>query len=151
VSQIQQTLAQVNPGRLPSNTLPNPKGQHEVNTMVLKSGKVVDAIPVVKKPRRKWEEPVLEQIVPKEPSKVNLGTPTQSVEEFSQPVENAPRTKIESRSKPATVCPLTSPLIITNVPFPSRLQKQVKEEKDKEILDVFKKVRVNIPLLDVIK
>lgn len=151
VSQIQQTLAQVNPGRLPSSTLPNPKGQHEVNAMVLKSGKVVDAVPVVKKPRRKWEEPVLEQIVPEEPSKVSLGTPTQSVEEFSQPVENAPRTKVESRSKPATVCPLTSPLIITNVPFPSRLQKQVKEEKDKEILDVFKKVGVNIPLLDVIK
>ena len=76
VSQIQQTLAQVNPGRLPSNTLPNPKGQHEVNAMVLKSGKVVDAVPVVKKPRRKWEEPVLEQIVPEEPSKVSLGIPT---------------------------------------------------------------------------
>ncbi|XP_050379556.1 uncharacterized protein LOC126796885 [Argentina anserina] len=136
---------------LPSNTLLNHKGHHEVNAMVLKSGKVVDAASVVKNPRRKWEEPVLEQIVPEEPSKVSLGTPTQSVDEFSQPVENAPGTNIESRPKPAMVCPLISPLIITNVSFPNRLQKQVMEERDKEILDVFKKVGVDIPLLDVNK
>ncbi|XP_050378353.1 uncharacterized protein LOC126795584 [Argentina anserina] len=125
--------------------------ERQSNAMVLKSGKVVDAAPVVKKLRRKWEEHVLEQIVPEEPSKVSLGTITQSVEEFSQPVENAPETNIESRPKPAMVCPLTSPLIITNVHFPSKLHKQVNEEIDKEILDVFKKVGVNIQLLDVIK
>ncbi|XP_050379613.1 uncharacterized protein LOC126796943 [Argentina anserina] len=103
VSQIQQTLAKVNPERLPSNTVPNPKGHHEANAMVLKSEKVVDAAPVVKKPRKKWEEPVLEQIVPEEPSKVSLGTPTQSAEEFSQPIQNAHGTNIESRPKPALV------------------------------------------------
>ncbi|XP_062104265.1 uncharacterized protein LOC133815441 [Humulus lupulus] len=36
-------------------------------------------------------------------------------------------------------------------PFPSRLKKTKKEEVDKEIFDTFRKVEVNIPLLDAIK
>ena len=37
------------------------------------------------------------------------------------------------------------------LPFPSRLAKSKKEEQEKEILDTFRKVEVNIPLLDAIK
>ncbi|XP_031275454.1 uncharacterized protein LOC116133925 [Pistacia vera] len=37
------------------------------------------------------------------------------------------------------------------LPFPSRFTKSKKEEKDKEILEMFRKVEVNIPLLDAIK
>nr|XP_027100447.1 uncharacterized protein LOC113719442 [Coffea arabica] len=36
-------------------------------------------------------------------------------------------------------------------PFPCRLVKTKKAEKDKEILDVFRKVEINIPLLEAIK
>nr|XP_027100445.1 uncharacterized protein LOC113719440 [Coffea arabica] len=36
-------------------------------------------------------------------------------------------------------------------PFPCRLAKTKKAEKDKEILDVFRKVEINIPLLEAIK
>ena len=36
-------------------------------------------------------------------------------------------------------------------PFPSRLAKNKKEEERKEILDTFRKVHVNISLLDAIK
>ncbi|XP_027174818.1 uncharacterized protein LOC113774490 [Coffea eugenioides] len=36
-------------------------------------------------------------------------------------------------------------------PFPSRMAKTKKEETEKEILDTFRKVEINIPLLDVIK
>ena len=36
-------------------------------------------------------------------------------------------------------------------PFPSRLNKNKKEEQEKEILDTFWKVEVNIPLLDAIR
>ena len=42
------------------------------------------------------------------------------------------------------------PSYITHPPFPSRLAKS-KEEQEKEILDTFRKVEVNIPLLDAIK
>ncbi|XP_031258549.1 uncharacterized protein LOC116116632 [Pistacia vera] len=37
------------------------------------------------------------------------------------------------------------------LPFPIRFAKLKKEEKDKEILETFRKVKVNIPLLDAIK
>ncbi|KAH9716650.1 hypothetical protein KPL71_021531 [Citrus sinensis] len=36
-------------------------------------------------------------------------------------------------------------------PFPSRFKQSKKEEQEKEILETFRKVEVNIPLLDVIK
>ena len=43
-----------------------------------------------------------------------------------------------------------SPLVIPP-PFPSRLAKSKKEQQEKEILDVFRKIEINIPLLDAIK
>ena len=36
-------------------------------------------------------------------------------------------------------------------PFPVSSSKSKKEDKEKEILEVFKKVELNIPLLDAIK
>ncbi|XP_071939267.1 uncharacterized protein [Coffea arabica] len=36
-------------------------------------------------------------------------------------------------------------------PFPCRLEKPKKQDKEKEILEVFRKVEINIPLLDAIK
>ena len=36
-------------------------------------------------------------------------------------------------------------------PFPSRLEKSKKQDKEKEILEIFRKVAINIPLLDAIK
>nr|XP_027071719.1 uncharacterized protein LOC113696515 [Coffea arabica] len=36
-------------------------------------------------------------------------------------------------------------------PFPNRLEKSKKQDKEKEILEVFRKVEINIPLLDAIK
>ena len=47
-----------------------------------------------------------------------------------------------------------SPTLDTHVhppPFPQRLAKSKKEEQEKEILDTFKKVQINIPLLEAIK
>ncbi|CAN6542355.1 unnamed protein product [Malus baccata var. baccata] len=45
----------------------------------------------------------------------------------------------------------TSNSIPTNAPFPRRFMKSKKDESDKDILDTFRKVQVNIPLLDAIK
>ncbi|GMJ04675.1 hypothetical protein HRI_004136700 [Hibiscus trionum] len=46
--------------------------------------------------------------------------------------------------------PVPSPYA-TPPPFPSRLMKRDKQAEEKEILDVFQKVEINIPLLDVIR
>ena len=42
-------------------------------------------------------------------------------------------------------------LLVIPPPFPSRLTKSKKEQQEKEILDVFRKIKINIPLLDAIK
>ncbi|XP_020552909.1 uncharacterized protein LOC105172102 [Sesamum indicum] len=41
--------------------------------------------------------------------------------------------------------------LVTRPPFPERFTKGKKEEEEKEILETFRKVEVNIPLLDAIK
>ena len=41
--------------------------------------------------------------------------------------------------------------VVQALPFPSRFSKSKKEESEKEILETFHKVQVNIPLLDAIK
>nr|XP_027076985.1 uncharacterized protein LOC113700728 [Coffea arabica] len=49
---------------------------------------------------------------------------------------------------------LPDPIITVKInppPFPSRLEKPRKQDKEKEILEVFRKVQINIPLLDAIK
>ncbi|PNX62865.1 hypothetical protein L195_g061345, partial [Trifolium pratense] len=47
----------------------------------------------------------------------------------------------------------TEKVYVPPIPFPQRVQqnKKNKVEEDKEILDTFRKVAVNIPLLDAIK
>nr|XP_027082308.1 uncharacterized protein LOC113704620 [Coffea arabica] len=49
---------------------------------------------------------------------------------------------------------LPNPIITVKTnppPFPNRLEKSKKQDKEKEILEVFRKVEINIPLLDAIK
>ncbi|CAN6586245.1 unnamed protein product [Malus baccata var. baccata] len=46
---------------------------------------------------------------------------------------------------------MTSNSIPPNAPFPRRFMQSKKDEIDKDILDTFRKVQVNIPLLDTIK
>ena len=41
--------------------------------------------------------------------------------------------------------------LVTNPPFPTRLNKSKKKEEEKEILETFHKIKVNIPFLDAIK
>ncbi|CAN6554889.1 unnamed protein product [Malus baccata var. baccata] len=46
---------------------------------------------------------------------------------------------------------MTSNSIPTNAPFPRKFMQSKKDESDNDILDTFRKVQVNIPLLDAIK
>ena len=56
-----------------------------------------------------------------------------------------------SDSVPAAKKSSQTPSFIVRPPFPQRFQKSNKERDDKEILETFRKVAVNIPLLDAIK
>ncbi|XP_027085046.2 uncharacterized protein [Coffea arabica] len=49
---------------------------------------------------------------------------------------------------------LSDPIITVKTnppPFPNRLEKSKKQDKEKEILEVFRKLEINIPMLDAIK
>ena len=124
-------------GQLPSSTIPNPKGGFEsAKAILLRSGKEVEAGP---KPSTSG---------PKEDEKLRT-----EEEETCQPTakasfpilsNSANKGKNVSNSVDTNVFP-------SNVPFPSRFMQTKKEEAEKDILDTFRKVQVNIPLLDAIK
>ncbi|KAM2692977.1 hypothetical protein EV2_007201 [Malus domestica] len=60
------------------------------------------------------------------------------------PPKLSPTTKVSPNSTFSSSIPL-------NVPFPGRFRQSKKEEAEKDILETFRKVQVNIPLLDAIK
>ena len=74
------------------------------------------------------------------PQKDNAQRDENTITSSSHP--NEPKEKVTPKpSFPSYITP----------PFPSRLEKSKKEEQKKEILDTFRKVEINIPLLDAIK
>ncbi|XP_052209235.1 uncharacterized protein LOC127812751 [Diospyros lotus] len=86
----------------------------------------------------------------------------QSGNEINIPVQNptdlAKKTQKEEAENEATISSkVISQTIVHNsdkpnpLPFPSRLSKSKKEDQEKDILEIFRKVEVNIPLLDAIK
>ncbi|XP_031282520.1 uncharacterized protein LOC116141123 [Pistacia vera] len=77
----------------------------------------------------------------KEPSKAACGEEIEKEVVAPQPQTDQPR-GLDSEQPKA---------LVKNPPFSTRLTKSKKEEEEKEILETFRKVEVNIPLLDAIK
>ncbi|CAM8975776.1 unnamed protein product [Rhodiola kirilowii] len=118
-------------GRLPSQTIQNPKGN--VNAVTLRSGKKLVVAPME---REEDESPEL---------------PEES-EDAPEKEENTPEERM-----PGPV-PATSPVPITetskisaSLPFPVPARAPKQHVMDKDILELFSKVDINIPLLEAIK
>ncbi|XP_023744308.2 uncharacterized protein LOC111892501 [Lactuca sativa] len=109
-------------GKLPSQTEKNPN----VYVVTLRSGKQTGENSLKKKPREEEEE--IEII----------------------PIEDPIAKNDTQAGAPKKTTPLVTP-IATHLSFPSRLATSKKNMEEKEILDTFRKVEVNIPLLDAIK
>ena len=124
---------------LSNSTVVNPKGGFETaNAITLRSGKEIGTSPKTSKPSQVEDEKLLQQEEratareehplpppPKKPLSSNL-------------------TKVGSNSIPSDVIP-------PNVPFPGKFMQSSNEENEKDILGTFRKVKVNIPLLNAIK
>ncbi|XP_045795991.1 uncharacterized protein LOC123890420 [Trifolium pratense] len=91
---------------------------------------------------------------------VNVSAITLRSGRVSEPAPEKKKKKTVASSsapKPPSVTIETEPekerVYVPPIPFPQRVQKNIKKtvEEDKEILDVFRKCVVNIPLLDAIK
>ncbi|KAM0959683.1 hypothetical protein ACFX2C_024807 [Malus domestica] len=146
VGQIAEFMGQFREqGRLPSSTIANPKGGFEsAKAIMLRSGKQVGTTqPPSKSAPNKVEEVIIEE------EEQGLATarkdvPLPQVSMAPKPSNLPNKGTIVSNSIPTNDFPLT-------VPFPSRFKQTKKEEAEKDILETFRKVQVNIPLLDAIK
>ncbi|CAN6552317.1 unnamed protein product [Malus baccata var. baccata] len=143
IGQIAEFVGQFrDQGRLPSSTVANPKGGFETaKAITLRSGKQVGIEPQASKSSQKEDEKLLfeEETQPTPTARMEHPLPQPTCN--SKPYNSA---KVSSNPIPSSSIPL-------NVPFPSRLRQSKKEENEKDILETFWKVQVNIPLLDAIK
>ncbi|XP_008234839.1 PREDICTED: uncharacterized protein LOC103333720 [Prunus mume] len=120
VGQIAASLSQREPGKLPSQVIPNPNGGHDTaKAITLRCGKEVE-------------------------NDDNEGR-------NSTKTVDAPSPKLTVPSDNSKVSSLVNHSITSKVPFPRRFLNLKNEQVSKDILDTFRKVQVNIPLLDAIQ
>ncbi|CAN6700794.1 unnamed protein product [Malus baccata var. baccata] len=152
VDQLEKQIGQIaefvgkfrDPGQLPSSTIPNPKGGFEsAKAITLRSGKEVGAGSSSKTDHSEDELLQMEEEEPKQPT-AKVVPPLPQVPMVPNLPNLSPKGKNVSNSVHTNVFP-------SNVPFPSRFMQTKKEEAEKDILETFRKVQVNIPLLDAIK
>ncbi|CAN6725387.1 unnamed protein product [Malus baccata var. baccata] len=120
-------------GKLPSTTVVNPKGGFEsAKAITLRSGK---------------------EVINKEDEKIQLEEDenTYPTTRVPSPMPQPSKTSHPSTSGKNVPNVVISNTNLPNVPFPRRFAQSKKEESEKDILDTFRKVQVNIPLLDAIK
>jgi len=121
-TQLNQAQAQ-NSDKLPSQTVENPRN---VSAITLRSGKNIEVPTLVPTPQKEVDPATLQR----KRDAHAAGPSTSGV------------TSMPSTSTTAPSIPL---------PFPPRaISSKKMEEVDREILETFRKVEVNIPLLDVI-
>ncbi|CAN6718841.1 unnamed protein product [Malus baccata var. baccata] len=143
IGQISEFMGQFREeGKLPSSTIVNPKGGFETaKAITLRSGKEVGTDSQLSKPTQ-TEDKKLQQ------EEDVQNTPTARKETTLPCTPTLPKpsnsTKVSLNSNFSSSIPL-------NAPFPSRFMQSKNEEDEKDILETFRKVHVNIPLLDAIK
>ncbi|XP_062028611.1 uncharacterized protein LOC133744532 [Rosa rugosa] len=122
-------------GKLPSGTIPNPHFE-QAKVVTTRSGKTLVDLP---KPPKKISTSILEEEEDPATSKAQMTSPPSNAKPNIQG-------HISNSFNSVIANPSSSPL-----PFPSRYAKSKKDEAEKAILETFKKVQINIPLLEAIK
>ena len=126
-SSVGKLEEQIN-GKLPSQAL-NPK--ENVSAIMLRSGKEL-------------EEQRSKQIEMEEEEEIET--------EFSTKKEHPPPPQTETKTNTPKATPQSMTSSFKTIPpFPVSSSKSKKEDKEKQILEVFKKVELNIPLIDAMK
>ncbi|XP_024163856.1 uncharacterized protein LOC112170792 [Rosa chinensis] len=147
-------------GKLPSNTIPNPKGGFEsANAITTRSGRIINDVPKAQMHTTVHIDE--EQETPISKRKENNGPATSRIETdlaIPDPATSRIEGSLQSPTKPETKgkvsnssIPVNTNAFLSPMPFPRRFAKSKQEESDMAVLDTFKKVQVNIPLLEAIK
>ncbi|CAN6567573.1 unnamed protein product [Malus baccata var. baccata] len=156
VDQLEKQIGQIaefvgkfrDPGQLPSSTIPNPKGGFEsAKAILLRSGKEVGA-GSSSKIGHKEDEKLQQEEEGACPPTAKVVPPLQPPLPQAPSVPNLPNLSHKGKNVSNSVHTNVFP---SNVPFPSRFMQTKKEEAEKDILETFRKVQVNVPLLDAIK
>ena len=129
-------------GKLPSSTVVNPKGGFETaKAITLRSGNEVGTNPQTSKSSQKEDEKLL--LEEEEDDKAT----TRVEQSLPQP----PKDPTPPNSSKVVPNSILSNLIPPNVPIPCRSLQSKEEESEKDILEAFPKVQVDIPILELIK
>ncbi|CAN6720975.1 unnamed protein product [Malus baccata var. baccata] len=146
IGQIAEFVGQFrDQGRLLSSTIANPKGGgfESAKAITLRSGKEVGASSSSKTGHKEDEMLQMEE--------EEASPPTARIEASLPQVPIAPTPpNLSNKGKNVSNSGSTN-LIPSNIPFPRRFMQTKNEEAEKDILDTFRKVQVNIPLLDGFK
>ncbi|KAM1690652.1 hypothetical protein ACFXTN_029539 [Malus domestica] len=131
-------------GRLPSSTIPNPKGGFEsTKAITLRSGKEVGPGSSSKTGHKEDEKLQFEE--------EEACPPTARVDTPMPQAPMAPNLSNSSNKGKNVSNSVSTNVVPSNAPFPSRFVQTKKEEAEKDILETLRKVQVNIVLLDAIK
>ncbi|CAN6695352.1 unnamed protein product [Malus baccata var. baccata] len=146
VGQIAEFMGQFREqGKLPSSTIVNPKGGFEsAKAITLQSGKQVGSDP---QPSKSRSNEVEELIIEEE----EQGSATARADTPMPQALSGPKLSNSSKEGKNVSNSVHTNVFPSNAPFPNRFKQTKKEEAEKDILETFRKVQVNIPLLDAIK
>ncbi|CAN6544191.1 unnamed protein product [Malus baccata var. baccata] len=143
LGQISEFLGQIREqGRLPSSTIVNPKEGFEIaKAITLRSGKELGDHSKVSNQGHQEDNKLMQ-----EEEKDEEATTRKEKTVPQPPIAPlpCPTPKVSHNSTQSSSIPL-------NVPFPSRFMQTKNDEEEKDILETFRKVHVNIPLLNAIK
>ncbi|CAM8925961.1 unnamed protein product [Rhodiola kirilowii] len=145
ISQLTTSMSALTnePGQLPSQTIQNPK--ENVSAVTLRSGRKLDVQPMETEEEEEPRLPREEQMRPKA-----LDTPMQDASEeekdAAEEERNAPE---EHRLRPVPRTETSKISASLPFPVPARVPKQ--HVMDEDVFELFRKVEINIPLLEAIK
>ncbi|CAM8877604.1 unnamed protein product [Rhodiola kirilowii] len=161
MSQLATTVSELKnePGRLPSQTIPNPRGN--VNAVTLRSGRNLnDATKESASDRIADEEhfnavrgqikcPAPAEINCKEPAEEQNAADEDQVTGADHEEVNGPRTVL--KCTPSAIPSVENFKSDRSLPFPVQVRASKKHKIDQEVWELFSKVEINIPLLEAIK
>ncbi|KAH9750930.1 hypothetical protein KPL71_014077 [Citrus sinensis] len=131
LGQLATTVAEREKGKFPSQLIPNPKGVNEVGSSSSHQHEEAKSVMTLRRGK------LFDNKVEVQTRKTSEHTSSDLV-----PSQDSSPNDLEESGPPA---------YIPKAPFPQRLTKVKKETSTGEIMEIFKQVSINIPLLDAIK
>ncbi|XP_022007224.1 uncharacterized protein LOC110906392 [Helianthus annuus] len=140
VGDIARQLQERPAGQFSRNTKPNPSGT--LKAISTRSGRILGEVVRPESIEVEKEEPVDEEIEMEAPGKVQP-----RLIPASSPHTGGPQVENSVEKRPTQIVP--SPTVdLSHAPYPSRLKNQTYSKEYGKFLEIFKKLRVNLPFIE---